>query len=94
MNYALGRTEPTYTSAVPVLSICGTTFTLTRNIRNDDYSLSAFGQYPYDLNGPWVPVDLEDTGASSTVANTTVQRFSQTIESGQPRKFMRFQVSQ
>jgi hypothetical protein len=78
MNYALGRTEPTYTSAVPVLSICGTTFTLTRNIRNDDYSLSAFGQYPYDLNGLWTNVGLTDTGATTTVDITTVKTFTRT----------------
>jgi len=73
MNYALGRTEPTCTSAMPVLLICGTTFTLTRNIRNDDSSLSAFGQYPFDLNGLWSNVGLTDTGATTTVDNTTVK---------------------
>jgi autotransporter-associated beta strand protein len=101
MNYALGGTGPTSTPAAPVFSISGTTLTLTGNIRNDDSSLNfqgivggkVVGQWAYDLNGPWTNVDLTDTGASSTVANTTVKSFTQTIESGQPRKFMRFQVS-
>jgi len=78
MNYALGRTGPTYIPAMPVLSICGTTFTLTRNIRNDDSSLSVFGQYAYDLNGLWTNVGLTDTGATTTIDNTTVKTFTQT----------------
>jgi len=41
MNYALGGMGPTCTPAMPVLSICGTTFALTRNIRNDDSSLAS-----------------------------------------------------
>ena len=94
MNYALGGTGPNSTPAAPVFSVSGTTLTLTGNIRNDDASLTVIGQYAYNLNGPWVPVVLEDTGASSTVDNTTVKSFTQTIESGQPRKFMRFIVSQ
>jgi autotransporter-associated beta strand protein len=101
MNYALGGTGPLSTPAAPVFSISGTSLTLTGNIRNDDSSLNfqeivggkVVGQWAYDLNGPWTNVDLTDTGASSTVANTTVKSFTQTIESGQPRKFMRFQVS-
>jgi hypothetical protein len=101
MNYALGGTGPSSTPAAPVFSISGTSLTLTGNIRNDDSSLNfqeivggkVVGQWAYDLNGPWTNVDLTDTGASSTVANTTVKSFTQTIESGQPRKFMRFQVS-
>jgi autotransporter-associated beta strand protein len=102
MNYALGGTGPSSTPAAPVFSISGTTLTLTGNIRNDDTSLNfqgivggkVVGQWAYDLNGPWTNVDLTDTGASSTVANTTVKSFSQTVESGRPKKFMRFQVSQ
>jgi len=101
MNYALGGTGPSSTPAAPVFSISGTTLTLTGNIRNDDSSLNfqgivggkVVGQWAYDLNGPWTNVDLTDTGASSTVANTTVKSFTQEVESGQPRKFMRFQVS-
>jgi autotransporter-associated beta strand protein len=94
VNYALGGTGPSSTPAAPVFSISGTTLTLTGNIRNDDNSLTVIGQYAYDLNGPWTDVNLTDTtGASSTVAKTTVKSFTQTIESGQPRKFMRFQVS-
>jgi len=77
-----------------VFSISGTTLTLTGNIRNDDNSLTVIGQYAYDLNGPWTDVvNLEPTGAISTVANTTVKSFIQTVEIGQPRKFMRFKVS-
>jgi len=94
MNYALGGTGPSSTPPTPVFSISGTTLTLTGNIRNDDNSLTVIGQYAYDLNGPWTDVNLATTGASSTVANTTVKSFSQTVESGRPKKFMRFQVSQ
>ena len=93
MNYALGGTGPSSTPAAPVFSISGTTLTLTGNIRNDDNSLTIIGQYAYDLNGPWTDVELTATGASSTVANTTVKSFTQTVESGRPKKFMRFQVS-
>jgi autotransporter-associated beta strand protein len=94
MNYALGGTGPSSTPAAPVFSISGTTLTLTGNIRNDDNSLTVIGQYAYDLNGPWTDVvNLATTGATSTVANTTVKSFTQTVEYGRPRKFMRFQVS-
>jgi autotransporter-associated beta strand protein len=95
MNYALGGTGPSSTPAAPVFSISGTILTLTGNIRNDDNSLTVIGQYAYDLNGPWTDVvNLEPTtGATSTVANTTVKSFTQEVESGQPRKFMRFKVS-
>ena len=102
MNYALGGTGPSSTPAAPVLSISGTTLTLTGNIRNDDSSLNfqgivggkVLGQWAYNLEGPWTDVELTATGATSTVVNTTVKSFTQTIESGQPRKFMRFIVSQ
>ena len=101
MNYALGGTGPSSTPAAPVFSISGTTLTLTGNIRNDDSSLNfqgivggkVLGQWAYNLEGPWTDVELTATGATSTVANTTVKSFTQTVESGQPRKFMRFIVS-
>ena len=94
MNYALGGTGPSSTPAAPVFSISGTTLTLTGNIRNDDNSLTVIGQYAYDLNGPWTDVvNLATPVATPTVANTTVKSFTQEVESGQPRKFMRFQVS-
>jgi autotransporter-associated beta strand protein len=94
MNYALGGTGPSSTPAAPVFSISGTTLTLTGNIRNDDNSLTVIGQYSYDLNGPWTDVvNLATPVATSTVANTTVKSFTQEVESGRPRKFMRFQVS-
>ncbi|NBS84096.1 MAG: hypothetical protein EBS59_05295 [Verrucomicrobia bacterium] len=83
MNYALGGTGPSSTPAA-----------LTGNIRNDDNSLTVIGQYSYDLNGPWTDVvNLATPVATSTVANTTVKSFTQEVESGRPRKFMRFQVS-
>ena len=102
MNYALGGTGPSSTPAAPVFSVSGTTLTLTGNIRNDDSSLNfqgivggkVLGQWAYNLEGPWTDVELTATGATPTVANTTVKSFTQTIESGQPRKFMRFIVSQ
>lgn len=94
VNYALGGTGPSSTPAAPVFSISGTTLTLTGNIRNDDNSLTVIGQYAYDLNGPWTDVvNLATPVATPTVANTTVKSFTQEVESGQPRKFMRFQVS-
>jgi hypothetical protein len=51
------------------------------------------GEYTYDLAGTWTPVELTVvTGATSTVPNTTVKAFSQDIEAGQPRKFMRLKA--
>jgi hypothetical protein len=51
------------------------------------------GQYAYDLAGQWYEVALTPTGASSSVANTTVKSFSQPVESGRPKEFMRFKAT-
>jgi autotransporter-associated beta strand protein len=93
MSYALGGTGPTTSPALPVLTLEGTTLKLTANIRNSGQGVSVVGEYAYSLDGPWNPVDLNATGATSTVPNTTVKAFSQDIESGQPRKFLRLKAS-
>ena len=93
MSYALGGTGPGSTPALPVLTSDGTNLTLTANIRNDGQGVGVVGQYAYTLDGPWNDVTLTPTGAPSTVANTTVKAFSQAIESGQPRKFLRLKAT-
>ena len=93
MNYALGGTGPDSSPALPVLTSDGATLTLTANIRNSGQGVSVVGQYAYDLAGPWADVDLTPTMASSSVANTTVQYFTQPVESNKPRKFLRFKVT-
>ena len=93
MSYALGGTGPGSTPALPVLTSDGTKLTLTANIRNDGQGVGVVGQYAYSLDGPWNDVPLTPTGATSTVANTTVKAFSQAIETGQPRKFLRFKAT-
>ena len=93
MNYALGGTGLSSTPALPVLTSDGTSLTLTANIRMDGQGVRVVGEYAYSLDGPWNPVDLAATGATSTVPNTSVKAFSQAIESGQPRKFLRLKAS-
>ena len=93
MNYALGGTGPSSNPALPVLTSSASSLTLTANIRNSGQGVNVVGQYAYDLAGPWNDVDLTPTMASSSVANTTVQYFSQPVESNKPRKFLRFKVT-
>jgi autotransporter-associated beta strand protein len=93
MSYALGGTGLSSTPALPVLTSDGTSLTLTANIRMDGQGVRVVGEYAYSLDGPWNPVDLNATGATSTVPDTTVKAFSQDIESGQPRKFLRLKAS-
>jgi len=93
MNYALGGTGPSSNPALPVLTSDGTRLTLTANIRIDGQGVGVVGEYAYSLDGPWNTVVLTPTAAPSTVPNTTVKAFSQDIESGQPRKFLRLKAS-
>ena len=93
MNYALGGTGPTSNPALPVLTSSGTSLTLTANIRDSSQGVTVVGEYTYDLAGDWIPVVLTPTGASSSVANTTVQSFTQNVEAGRPKKFMRFRAT-
>ena len=93
MNYALGGTGLSSTPALPVLTSDGTRLTLTANIRDTGQGVNVVGEYTYDLAGTWIPMELTVvTGATSTVPNTTVKAFSQDIEPGQPRKFMRLKA--
>ena len=92
LNYAFGGSDTT-APALPVLTSDANSLTLTANIRNSGQGVSVVGQYAYDLAGPWADVDLTPTMASSSVANTTVQYFSQPVESNKPRKFLRFKVT-
>jgi fibronectin-binding autotransporter adhesin len=91
MNYALGGTGPGSNPALPVLTSSGTSLTLTANTRNSGQGVSVVGQYAYDLAGQWTDVDLTP-GVSSSVANTTVQSFTQNVEADRPKKFMRFKA--
>jgi hypothetical protein len=93
MNYALGGTGPSSNLALPVLTSSASSLRLTANIRNSGQGVVVIGQYAYDLAGPWNDVALTPTGASSSVANTTVQSFTQAVESGRPKIFMRFKVT-
>jgi subtilase-type serine protease len=92
MSYALGGTGLSSTPALPVLTSDGTSLTLTANIRIDGQGVGVVGEYAYSLDGPWNPVVLTPTPTPSTVPNTTVKAFSQDIEPGQPRKFMRLKA--
>ena len=93
MNYALGGTEPSSTPALPVLTSDGTSLTLTANIREDGQGVGVVGEYAYSLNGPWNEVVLTPTATPSTVPNTIVKAFSQAIEPGQPKKFLRLRAT-
>jgi autotransporter-associated beta strand protein len=93
MSYALGGTGPSSTPALPVLTSGGTNLTLTANIRNDRQGVRVVGEYAYSLNGPWNEVVLTPTSTPSTVLNTTVKAFSQAIEPGQPKKFLRLRAT-
>jgi fibronectin-binding autotransporter adhesin len=94
MNYALGGTGPTSNPALPVLTSDGTSLTLTANIRDSGQGVDVVGEYTYDLAGDWTEVVLTPhMGASSSVANTTVQSFTQNVEAGRPKKFMRFKAT-
>jgi hypothetical protein len=93
MSYALGGTGLSSTPALPVLISDGTSLSLKANIRNSGQGVNVVGEYTYDLAGTWTEVELtEVTGATSTVPYTTVKAFSQDIESGQSRKFMRLKA--
>jgi autotransporter-associated beta strand protein len=92
MNYALGGTGPSSSPALPVLTSNASSLTLTANIRNSGQGVVVIGQYAYDLAGQWYDVVLTPTGASSSVENTTVKSFSQAVESGRPRKFLRLKA--
>ena len=94
MNYALGGTGPSSSPALPVLTSNASSLTLTANIRNIGQGVEVIGQYAYDLAGQWYDVALTPTGASSSVENTTVKSFSQDVEPGQPRKFLRMMATQ
>ena len=94
MNYALGGTGPSSSPALPVLTSNASSLTLTANIRNSGQGVVVIGQYAYDLAGQWYDVALTPTGASSSVENTTVKSFSQAVESGRPRKFLRLNATQ
>ena len=94
MNYALGGTGPSSSPALPVLTSNASSLTLTANIRNSGQGVVVIGQYAYDLAGQWYDVALTPTGASSSVENTTVKSFSQDVEPGQPRKFLRMMATQ
>jgi hypothetical protein len=93
MNYALGGTGIGSNPALPVLTSDGTSLTLTANIRDSSQGVDVVGEYTYDLAGDWTTVVLTPTGASSSVANTTVTSFSITVEPGQPRKFLRLKAT-
>jgi autotransporter-associated beta strand protein len=92
MNYALGGTGPNSNPALPVLTYSASSLTLTANIRNSGQGVNVVGEYTYDLAGTWTEVALTPTGASSNVENTTVKSFSQDVEPGQPRKFLRLKA--
>jgi autotransporter-associated beta strand protein len=97
MNYALGGTALNPSPELPVLTIDANGLTLTANIRNDDSNLNlpekVVGQWAISLEGPWTDVPLTPTGSASAVPNTTTKSFTQSVESSQPRKFLRFKVS-
>ena len=97
MNYALGGTALNPSPELPVLTIDPNGLTLTANIRNDDSNLNlpekVVGQWAISLEGPWTDVPLTPTGSASAVPNTTTKSFTQSVESSQPRKFLRFRVT-
>ena len=97
MNYALGGTALNPSPELPVLTIDENGLTLTANIRNDDSNLNlpekVVGQWAISLEGPWTDVPLTPTGSASAVPNTTTKSFTQSVESSQPRKFLRFRVT-
>jgi autotransporter-associated beta strand protein len=88
MSYALGGTGPSSTPALPVLTVNGSVLTLTATGRNDDPSLRFYGQWTTDLSG--ATDSFENNSVELTPPNLS---FSQSVETGKPRKFMRLKVT-
>jgi autotransporter-associated beta strand protein len=93
MNYALGGVGESSTPALPQLTVGVNGLTLTGNVRTDDTGLTIRGETATSLSGPWTPVDLNGTGATSAVLNTTVKSFTVPIDPAEPKKFLRFTVT-
>jgi autotransporter-associated beta strand protein len=88
MSYALGGTGPSSNPALPVLTVNGSVLTLTATGRNDDPSLRFYGQWTTDLSG--ATDSFENNSVELTPPNLS---FSQSVETGKPRKFMRLKVT-
>jgi autotransporter-associated beta strand protein/T5SS/PEP-CTERM-associated repeat protein len=94
MNYALGGVGESSIPALPQLTVGVNGLTLTGNVRTDDTGLTIRGETATSLSGPWTPVDLSATGAPSAVLNTTVKSFTVPIDPAEPKKFLRFHVTE
>jgi hypothetical protein len=88
MNYALGGVGESSTPALPQLTVGVNGLTLTGNVR-----AGVQGETATSLSGPWTRVDLNETGATSAVLNTTVKSFTIPIDPAVPKKFLRFTVT-
>ncbi len=88
MNYALGGTGENSSPAWPQLTVGVNGLTLTGNVR-----AGVQGETATSLSGPWTRVDLNETGATSAVLNTTVKSFTIPIDPAVPKKFLRFTVT-
>jgi autotransporter-associated beta strand protein len=93
MNYALGGVGESSIPALPQLTVGVNGLTLTGNVRTDDTGLTIRGETATSLSGPWTPVELTLTGATSAVDNTTVKSFTVPIDPAEPKKFLRFHVT-
>jgi len=93
MNYALGGVGESSIPALPQLTVGANGLTLTGNVRTDDTGLTIQGETATSLSGPWTPVQLTLTGATSAVDNTTVKSFTVPIDPAEPKKFLRFHVT-
>jgi autotransporter-associated beta strand protein len=88
MNYALGGTGVNSSPSLPQLTVGFNGLTLTGNVR-----AGVQGETATSLSGPWTRVDLNETGATSAVLNTTVKSFTIPIDPAVPKKFLRFTVT-
>jgi hypothetical protein len=101
MKYALGGTNTNDRVAWPIVSMNGSTLTLTANVRTNDTNLAIVGQSTTDLAATWTTISPNSNGVASTNTNNNssvpagCQRRDFTVNGGSNnRTFLKLKVSQ
>jgi hypothetical protein len=100
MKYALGGTNTNDRVAWPIVSMNGSSLTLTANVRTNDTNLTIVGQSTTDLAGTWTTISPNSNGVPSTNTNSSAvpagcQRRDFTVSGGSNnRTFLKLKVSQ
>ena len=101
MKYALGGTNTNDRVAWPIVSMNGSTLTLTANVRTNDTNLAIVGQSSTDLAATWTTISPNSNGVASTNTNNNssvpagCQRRDFTVNGGSNnRTFLKLKVSQ